>query len=112
MYPRVGALPIAAVNEAIGFGGAAGASPRPPRPRPPRPAGAAPAPTTSARAGSFGSSPRPRPPRSAGGGVVGFMAATSELRSSSVDQRRRLILTGMPASLPVADFAVKLTAPG
>src|SRR6266699_6198509 len=93
----VGALSSAAMTAAIGLGGAAGASPRPrprapaaPRPAPPRPG----SPVGSAL------------PLSAGG----FIAATRVFRSSSLDQRRMLILTPRPASLTLAEVAVNVVS--
>src|SRR5213592_176787 len=74
MYPMVGALPMAAVKAAMGLG-AALASPRPPR--------AAPSRSPAAADGLA----------AAAAGAVGFMAATTGLRSSSVDHRRIRIVT-------------------
>ena len=71
--------------------------PRPPapaRPAPPRPPPAA---------------PPAAAPAGAGGG--GLSAATKASRSSSVDQRRIRILTGLPDSFTFADAAVRLTSP-
>src|SRR5438128_10965838 len=104
MYPRVGSLPIAAVNAAMGLGGAAPASPRPPRPAPPRPPRPAP-PRTPAAAGGLGPAPVGRP------GAAGFKAATRGLRSSSVDHRTIRTLTGLPDSLTFADVALRSTSP-
>src|SRR5262249_250737 len=57
----------------------------------------------------------PRPPRAASAAAVraascatGSNAATTGLRSSSVDQRRILILTGVPDSATFADLPVRL----
>src|SRR6266851_7072900 len=108
MYPTVGALPIAAITAAMGVA-AAPASPRPARAAPPRPA----RPAAPRR-------PRAAPSRSpaaadglaaAAAGAAGFIAATTGLRSSSVDHRRIRILTGLPDSLTFADVAVRLTSP-
>src|SRR5438309_2102036 len=78
MYPTVGALLRAAVKAAMGVGGAP-ASPRPRAtpPRPPRPA-----PPRRPRAAA---SPPPAAPAGAVDGAAGFIAATTGLRSSSVD---------------------------
>src|SRR5262245_63132179 len=92
----VGALARAAIRPAIGFGGPAGASPRP-RPRPPAPRPAA---------------PRPRSPAPSALPVWagGFIAATRAFRSSSEDHRKTLILTPRPASLTLEDVAVNVTS--
>src|SRR3989442_8541202 len=116
MYPTVGALPIAAVKTVIGSTARveAEASPRPPRPPPPRPPRAAPRPPRAASPRSpCAASPWSLaiPPAGAVAGAGGFIAATSGLRSSSVDHRRIFILIALPGSLTFADFAVRFTAP-
>src|SRR5438874_588628 len=96
----VGALSRAVIRPAIGFGGAAGESPRP---RPRAPAAPPPAP------------PRPRSPAPSALPLWagGFIAATRAFRSSSEDQRKTLIFTPRPASLTFAEVAVNVTsAPG
>src|SRR5712692_8568543 len=100
MYPSVAALPSAAVKAAMGVDGAS-PPPRAPRPRPPRPA--APRPAAAADDG-LAPAPAGKPAAAAGAAAgLGFNAATTGLRSSSVDHRRIWIFTGRPISLTFAD---------
>jgi hypothetical protein len=72
-----------------------------------------------AAAEGLGPAPAGRPSAVAGGavagaaaaGAVGVIAATTGVRSSSVDHRRIRILTGIPGSLTFADVAVRLSSP-
>jgi hypothetical protein len=55
--------------------------------------------------------PAAAPPANAVTEAAGFSAATTGVRSSSVDHRITCILTGLPGSLTFADVAVSFTSP-